>query len=118
MLLYFRNIIGKVKFPRISIAFHRYLSFENHIEQFKKDGVVCLRGCFNERWVDVVKRGIQKTFENPSKYSEYLTSDGGKGVYFNDYLQWRNISEFKEFIKESPAVEVAAAFMQEDVSFL
>ena len=116
MLMNLRKIIGKIKFPIVSVASRRYLSFGNHVEQFKTDGVVCLRGCFSEQWVNVVKRGIQKTFKNPSEYSQKLTSDGGKGVYFNDYLQWRKVSEFTKFIKESPAVQIAAAFMQENVS--
>ena len=114
-VLLFRNIFGKTKFPRFSIVSPRYLSFGNQVEQYAQDGVVCLRGCFSQRWVDTVKRGIQKVFDNPSKYSEKIPSDSGKGVYFNDYLQWRNIEEFQEYIRDSPAPEIAATFLQEEV---
>ncbi len=116
-VLLFRNILRKTKFPRFNITNQRYLSFRDQVEQYKEDGVICLRGCFSKHWVDTVKRGIQKVYDNPSKYSEKIISNNGKGVYFNDYLQWRNIEEFQEYIKDSPAPEIAATLLQEEVNF-
>lgn len=100
---------------RFSIVSRRYLSFRNEVNRYTQDGVIYLPGCFSKRWVDVVKCGIQKAFENPSELSEKLTTDGGKSVYFNDLLQWRNIDEFQEYVKYSPAAEIAATFMNEEV---
>ena len=113
-----RKILRKSKILEFSFVSRRYLSFEDQVEEYKQNGVVCLRGCFSRQWVNAVKLGIEKVFNNPSKYSQTITSDNGKGVYFNDYLQWRNINEFQKFIKDSPAPKIAAMFLQEEVYYI
>jgi hypothetical protein len=114
-LLLFRKIVRKSKFPKFSIFSQKYSSFEDHVEQYQRDGAVCLRGCFSQHWVNTVTQGIEKVFNNPSKYSQTITSDNGKGIYFNDYLQWRKINEFQKYIKDSPAPKIAAMFLEEEV---
>ena len=113
-MLQFGNILRKCNFLKFSFISRKYLSFGDQVEEYKHNGVACLRGCFSQRWVIAVQQGIGKVLNNPSKYSEKITSDNGKGVYFNDYLQWRNINEFQKFIKDSPAPKIAAMFLQEE----
>ena len=110
-----RNIFQKTKLPNFSLISSRYFSLKNEVEQFSNDGVVCLRGCFSKHWVNTVNRGIQKVFNNPSKYSDRITSTGGNGIYFNDYLQWRKTNEFISYIRDSSVPEIAAAFLSEEV---
>ena len=40
--------------------------------------------------------------------------DGG-GAYFNDYLNWDSISEFKEYIYQSPAKDIVAQLLDSKV---
>ena len=53
-----------------------------------------------------------------SNCSESLKAQGGTGAYFNDYLNWDKISEFKDYIFNSPAKEVAALLLDTKVSIV
>ena len=83
---------------------------------FQQQGVVCLRGVFGE-WIERLTKGIAKNHANPSKFSEWLTTEeSAKSFYFNDFLNWRKIPEFEEFVYESPAGEVAGKLMEAEVN--
>ena len=38
------------------------------IEAFQRDGAVCLRGVFEEKWLESARISIEKTLKNPSQY--------------------------------------------------
>ena len=81
----------------------------DQIEAFQRDGAVCLRGVFEERWLATVARGIEANLANPSEFSESLA--GGIGRFFNDYCNWQRIPAYRDFIMHSPAAEIAARLM-------
>ena len=75
-----------------------------------------MRGVFGE-WIERLTKGIAKNHANPSKFSEWLTTEeSAKSFYFNDFLNWRKIPEFEEFVYESPAGEVAGKLMEAEVN--
>jgi len=78
-----------------------------HISTFRKDGVVLLKGVFDEEWLKVARRGIEKTMESPSQYSESIKASDGAGIFFNDYLNWKRIAELGDLALKSPAAELA-----------
>lgn len=84
---------------------------DDTVLRYQQDGVVCLRGLFSKYWLDKVRKGIQKNLLQPSEYSDKITSKDGKGVYFNDYMQWRNFEEFAEYVKDSPAASTAGTLL-------
>ena len=81
---------------------------------FQEQGVVCLRGVFGE-WIDKLTKGIAKNLANPGRYSEWLKRDNSQSYYFNDYFNWQQIPEFKEFVFQSPASEIAGKLMAAQV---
>lgn len=81
-------------------------------ESFDKDGAVCLRGVFSQEWVKKVAAGIETNLQNPSRYSECLRASGGPGSYFNDYCNWQKIPEFRDYVFNSQAAEIAGTLMQ------
>lgn len=86
------------------------------IEQFQQDGAICLRGVFDERWIRKVANGIEKNKQNPSDFGENLKAEGSSGYYFNDYFNCDKISEFRQYVMESPAAEIAGKLMQSEVA--
>ena len=42
--------------------------------------------------------------------------DENEGAYFNDYCNWEKIPQFKKYIMESPAAEIAGRLMESQVS--
>lgn len=86
----------------------------NDIEAFQRDGAICLRQAFDQRWLDLIARGIERNLAEPSAYAESLTSEGTSARFFSDYCNWRKIPEFRDFVYQSPAAEIAARLMGSD----
>lgn len=84
------------------------------VEAFQRDGAVRLRGVFSQRWLDAAAAGIKRNLAAPSKYSESLGTEGVPGKFFHDYFNWREIPEFRDYVYESPAAEIAAQLMGSD----
>ncbi|XP_069688282.1 uncharacterized protein [Periplaneta americana] len=84
------------------------------MKRFHEDGAVVLRGVFSTYWVELVRRGIQRNLEKPSKYAEWLKTGEKSGVYFNDYCNWKEIPEFREYVQNSPAAEVAGTLLRSE----
>lgn len=85
---------------------------KNDISIFERDGVVCLRGLFETHWLQSLASGVEKNFENPGPYHSVYTSDDSPGGFYDDYCNWSRIEEYKQFITDSPAAEIAGQLMQ------
>ncbi len=88
---------------------------EPTIEAFERDGAVCLRGVFEQRWLRTVTSGIERNLAEPGPYSESLQAEGaegGPGKFFDDYCNWQEIREYRDYVFESPAAEIAARLMR------
>ena len=55
---------------------------------------------------------FKENLERPSQYSERLALKEGQGAYFNDYCNWQQIEQFRDFAFNSPAGEIAASLMK------
>ena len=102
---------------KYSCGFSRHIVAAQELKTFQEQGVVCLRGVFGE-WIEKLTIGIAKNQANPSKNSERIsTAESSRSFYFNDYFNWRQIPEFREFVYESPAGEIAGKLMEAEVYF-
>jgi ectoine hydroxylase-related dioxygenase (phytanoyl-CoA dioxygenase family) len=83
------------------------------IEDFKRDGAVCLRGLFKD-WVEIIAEGIERNMREPSAAVAAMeaTKEGEPGRFFDDYCNWQRIPEFRKVVEESPAAEAAAQVME------
>lgn len=82
---------------------------DQDIRAFQEDGAICLRDVFSQKWIDVLRRGIEFNRLHPS---EMARRKGHTPLFFHDYGNWDGISEFKEFIFQSPVGEIAARLLQ------
>ena len=83
------------------------------ISTFQEDGVVCLRGVFSQKWIDLLRKGIEYNRLHPSNMTKRHRTTP---LFFHDYNNWENIPEYKEFILNSPVGEVAGRIVQSSVS--
>lgn len=90
--------------------------FEQIISDFQTKGVVCIRNVFDKNWQKIAQSGIEKSFSEPSDYCDWLVGEGGKGVYFNDYMKWDKIDDVRRYVMQSPAASLAGRLMQSEVS--
>jgi ectoine hydroxylase-related dioxygenase (phytanoyl-CoA dioxygenase family) len=80
------------------------------IEQWRKEGVVCLRGVFSADWLSVLEDGFEQSFNSPSRLSKDYAKEG-EGSFFTDHAMHRRVEPIHRFVNQSPLGEVAAALM-------
>ncbi|CAH1778649.1 unnamed protein product [Owenia fusiformis] len=81
-------------------------------EHFDKDGVVFLKGVFDIKWMDIIARGIDKNKADMSQYGESIQAHpGDPGRYFNDYLNWKRIPEYNDYVLNSVAKDIAGELL-------
>lgn len=82
---------------------------ERDIQRFRQDGVVVLRGVFAP-WVETLRRGVEINMTSPGPFVRDYHDDGG-GRFFGDFCNWSRIAEYRAFIFDSPAADIAGRLM-------
>lgn len=81
------------------------------IAAFARDGAIVLRGAF-AGWVEPLRAGVERNMAEPGPYgAENVRAGDGGGRFFDDYCNWQRIAEFKDFVEQSPAAEIAGRLM-------
>ena len=75
---------------------------------FERDGVVCLRGVIDERWLELTRAGIARNIANPGRFFRDQTPDGSPARYLFDYWNWPAVPEFRELVLESGIAGIVA----------
>src|SRR6266542_6221959 len=81
------------------------------IEEFRRDGAVCMRGAFSPDEVALVERGIDRNLAEPSPRALVASRPDDPGRFFEDFCNWDRIPEYEEFVRISPAAEIAGRLM-------
>lgn len=81
------------------------------IESFRRDGVVHLPAMFDLEWLQLLARGIEADMSSPGPRFEARADEGGDASYFESFWMWSEIPEFRQFVFESPAAQIAAELL-------
>ena len=81
------------------------------IEKFNKDGAIFLKNKFDIKWIEKLKKGIEKDIKNPSPRFKSHTTKSNVPAYLEDYWTWDLVPEFKEFVYKSPYAKIASELM-------
>lgn len=84
---------------------------EESKQEFRDKGVTVLRGVFSD-WVETLQQGVEANMRDPDPNARIYKGEKGGGRFFVDYCNWNRISEYKDFIFNSPAAEIGAALME------
>lgn len=84
---------------------------ESDIERFQADGAIVLRGIFKD-WVEPLRAGIAQNMDAPGPYERTVKPADGTPWFFQDYCNWQRIAEYRAFVMESPAAQIAARLMR------
>ena len=60
------------------------------IQQWRADGVICLRGVFSSDWQDLLEDGFDQSVNSPSSLSKDY-AEVGKGSFFTDHAMHRRV---------------------------
>lgn len=81
-------------------------------ERYRDDGVVVLRQMFDRSWIETLNRGFDANLGNPTPRGRVWDRDAdGKPAMLWDSQAWRGIDEYRQFVTESPAAEIAGRLM-------
>ena len=84
---------------------------EDEIETYHRDGVVLLPGMFDSDWIDLLAQGLSANCEAPTRRSRVWDRDAEGRTMFYDSQAWQGVEEYRKFIYESPAAQIAARLM-------
>lgn len=80
------------------------------IRDYREQGAAVLRGVFSD-WVETLRHGVAKNMEDPDPNARIYTGKDGGGRFFVDYCNWNRFADYRDFIFNSPAAEIAAQLM-------
>lgn len=89
---------------------HRAIRAEE-VSIYHRDGVVLLPQMFDEDWIDLLKHGLDVNCEMPTGRSRLWDRDAEGRTMFYDSQAWLDIKEYRRFIFDSPAAEIAGRLM-------
>lgn len=90
----------------------------DEIETYHRDGVVLLPDMFDQDWIKILCKGLDTNCSDPSNRSRVWDRDAEGRTMFYDSQAWQGISEYQQFIFESPAAQIAGQLMgSERVNF-
>jgi ectoine hydroxylase-related dioxygenase (phytanoyl-CoA dioxygenase family) len=84
---------------------------ESTIEQFERDGAICVRGLFVD-WVERLRAAIERTMAAPGERVIEYTAQGNPGRFHHDLLMWQRDADFRAFVFDSPAAALAGRLMR------
>jgi len=82
------------------------------VEAYERDGVVCVRGAVDGAWVDRMRAAVDRVMREPGPYSKREVAPDGSGRFHNDMFMWTRDDDFRAFVFESPAADLARAVMR------
>jgi ectoine hydroxylase-related dioxygenase (phytanoyl-CoA dioxygenase family) len=81
------------------------------VDEYSRDGVVCLRGAIESRWIDLLRAGVERNIAAPGERGRVWSNDGDGQAMRYDSQSWLRVPEYKSFILESPMAEIAGRVM-------
>jgi ectoine hydroxylase-related dioxygenase (phytanoyl-CoA dioxygenase family) len=92
------------------IGLHSSPEIDEAAASFQKDGVVVLRQVFGP-WIEPLRAGIDSLMADPSPLERTVKPKDGSAPFFQDLCNWQRIAEFRAFVLDSNAAEIAARLM-------
>lgn len=89
---------------------------EEDLLRYERDGACLLRGMFDAHWIEGLARGVERVLADPSPMVRRNTPAGRPGLFLADFCMERRFEEFRAFVHESPAAELAARLMRSETA--
>ena len=66
------------------------------IHAYQHDSAVLLRGVVAQETLDSLAEGLANNMASPSKWANDYTSTTDTGRFFDDYVNWQRITQYKD----------------------
>ena len=84
---------------------------DDEFRTFEADGFVRLRGMFDDDWIERLRRATEVMLDRPGPAGADFNEGGQSGRMAFDKDMWLYKDDFRTFIFESPAAELAATIL-------
>ena len=81
------------------------------IDDFRRDGAVCIRGIFTDDEIALLREGIERNLAQPSPRAKVASRPDDPGWFLEDFCNWQDNDAYRRFIGESAAAAAAGALM-------
>ena len=88
------------------------LLIKSAINDYQNYGVAILRNIIPNEWIKKLQIGVIKNFKNPSKYKCVYEKNIEKELFYDDYCNWQNIDEYKQFFFNSRVAKIVSQLMK------
>ncbi len=83
----------------------------DEIDTYHRDGVVLLPQMFDAEWIELLQQGLLANCDAPTRRSRVWDRDAEGRTMFYDSQAWQGVDEYRQFIFESPAAQIASSLM-------
>ena len=84
---------------------------DEDIKRYNEDGAVCIRGQFDQDWCEHMLEVSEAYMEDPTSRIREVNKDDDPGRFFISSFMSRTNDDFRDYIMNSPAAEIAARLM-------
>jgi len=84
----------------------------DEIDTYHRDGVVLLSSMFDDEWIELLKQGLRVNCSKPTDRSRVWDRDEQGRTMFYDSQAWQHIDQYRQFIYQSPAAQIAGHLMR------
>ena len=84
---------------------------DKEIKQFNSDGAILLKKKFKKKWINELRKGINKAKDNPSPRFTNHTKEKNSPCYLEDFWTWNLHEEFTDFVYNSPSAKIASELL-------
>ncbi len=81
---------------------------DEEVRTFEEDGVVHLRGMFDDDWIAHLGAAIDTNLDDAGPLSLEYADEKTGGRYHGDLFLWKRGKAFRDLVFDSPAAEIAA----------
>ena len=85
---------------------------EQAIEDFQREGAVCIRQLFSGEQMQGLREGIDANLANLSPRAKIASAADDPGHFVEDFCNWQHNAQYRRFIFDSPLPEVAGRLMR------
>lgn len=82
------------------------------IREYNEKGASIIRQCVSQKWLEKLRRAIEKDISNPGPFVHSYKAENGTGAFHGNLRTWENDSSFKSFCFESALPELASKLME------
>ena len=85
---------------------------QEQVEQFARDGVVCVRGVFDAADVARAEAAIEEVLRRPSELALVASGEDDPGRFVEDFRRWGDVPGIEQLARHSRVPEIAAALLR------